>query len=320
VDSRPALDWSKRLGRWSIETGMNSMKVSPTISARVIDTHVHVWNVRSPWMAWLEERPVHWDVVRRDFAWQDLRRELDQARVSEVILVQACTTPAETRQLLGIAERESSVLGVVGWASLKSGRETAADLALLAGPGANKLVGIRNNHRWKPDGDVIATPQAIDSCRLLAERRLPLDLHFPDYKDLPLAAKLVQQVPEGTYVIDHLGKPTLDDPAAFAPWASAMSILSEFPNVYVKYSGWATFVRRTLACDVQKHVDFVLDKFGSQRVMFGSNWPVALVAGSYEQTYRATLEAASGLSPEACRNVFCDTAIRCYLRPHEARP
>jgi L-fuconolactonase len=285
----------------------------------VIDTHVHVWDFAAPWMMWLKERPPQWDIVRRDFTWDDLSTQLDSAGVAELILVQACPDPAETRELLQIAGRHNRILGVVGWVTLQSARRTAEELASFNGPGAEKLLGIRNNHKWAPDGDVVATAQALDSCRLLAERRLPLDLHVPDYRDLFVLVKLIEQVPEGVYIIDHLGKPLLDVPAAFAPWAEAMSILSSFPNVYVKYSGWATFMGRTLAADVRPYIDRALEKFGAQRVMFGSNWPVALVAGSYDQTYQATLDALTGLSPTELKSVLRDTALRCYL-PRGSKP
>lgn len=280
---------------------------------RVLDTHVHVWEYLSPWMTWLKERPPHWDVIRRDFTWEDICRELDAAGVAELILMQACTTPEETRMLLGVADGKSRVRGVVGWASLLSPHATERDLASLEGPGFDKLVGIRNNHDWAPDFGVIATPAAHDSCRLLAERKLTLDLHFPDYRDLLLTRDLVEAVPDGRYIIDHLGKPIIDDPAAFAPWAEAMTVLSEFPNVYVKYSGWATFVRRTRASDIQRYIDFTLEAFGADRVTFACNWPVALVAGSYRETLAASLEAVAHLPQPDLDKIFYDTAINCYL-------
>lgn len=282
-------------------------------SSRIIDTHVHVWDYRSPWMAWLEGRPPHWDIIRRDFAWSDLRGALDQAGVAELILVQACTTPEETRMLLALAAHQPSVRGVVGWATLQSAEATERDLSSLNGPGANKLVGVRNNHDWVPDGDIISRSQALDSCRLIAERGLTLDLHFPDYRTLTLAAQLAEKVPAGRYIIDHLGKPALDVPEAFAPWAASMTILSEFPEVYVKYSGWATFMRRTRAADVQRYVDFALERFGPDRIMFASNWPVALVAGTYHDTFAATLEAISHLSGADLDMILRGTAERCYL-------
>lgn len=282
---------------------------------RVIDAHIHIWTYDSPWMTWLKDRPPHWDIVRRDFTWSDLRSELEKAGVAEVILMQACTTPEETRMLLGVAHRESSVRGVVGWTTLKAPEATAQDLASFVLPGIEKLVGIRNSHGWAPDGDIIASQAALESCRLLAERRLTLDLHFPDYTTLHLAAKLAEAIPQGRYVINHLGKPTLDAPEAFAPWAEAMSVLSGFPNVYVKYSGWATFVRRTQAADVQRYIDFALHKFGPRRIMFACNWPVALVAGSYQDTFLATLQAISHLSASDLDSIFYGTATHCYLEP-----
>jgi L-fuconolactonase len=290
--------------------------VPPVIDAsdiRVVDTHVHVWTPEAAWMAWLSERPTHWDVLRREFSWNDLRRELDQASIADLILVQTGTAPVETQHLLIMAAPEPSVLGVVGWTSLKSAHETAAQLASFCGSGQHKLVGIRSMHGWKPDGDVLDTPQALDSCRLLVDRQLALDLLFPDHTYLHVAVNLIRQVPEGTYVINHLGKPALDNPDAFIAWSSAMAALSEFSNVYVKYSGWATFVRRTQASDVRQYIEFVLDKFTPERVMFGSNWPVALIAGSYQQTYRATLDAISQLSAAQRYEVLRGTALRCYL-------
>lgn len=284
-----------------------------TGSISVVDTHVHVWDYRAPWMRWLVDRPAHWDVVRRDFSWADLEREVDESDVAELMLVQACPDPQETRELLELASRHDRILGVVGWATLQSARDTERQLASFEGPGAEKLVGIRNNHQWAPDGDVLATPRALASCKLLAERRLPLDVHVPDYRDLPLVARLVQKVPEGTYVIDHLGKPALDSAEAFGPWADSMSLLSTFPNVFVKYSGWATFVRRTFAADVRPYIEVVLERFGPGRVMFGSNWPVALVAGNYPSTYRSSLEAIEHLSRPHLEDVLRRTALRCYL-------
>ena len=283
--------------------------------ARAIDTHVHVWDYDSPWMAWLVDRPASWDVIRRDFRWSDLRAALDTADVDELILMQACTTPAETRMLLDVASGQPCVRGVVGWATLTSPQATERDLTSFEGPGSNKLVGIRNNHQWAPDQDVIATPAAIESCRLLAERNLALDLHFPDYRTLPLAQKLAETVSEGRYIIDHLGKPAITDPEAFRPWAEAMSQLSMLPNVYIKYSGWATFLGRTKASDVKPYIEFALEKFGPGRIMFAGNWPVALVAGSYRDTYDASLEAIAGLTATELDRIFYDTAVNCYLRP-----
>lgn len=280
---------------------------------RVLDTHAHVWRASAPWMRWLADRPATWDVVRRDFTWEQLRGVLDAAGVAELILVQAGTDPQETRELLALAAVEPSVRGVVGWASLRSPQATEDDLALLAGPGAEKLVGIRNNHGWAPDGDVLATPAALGSCRLLGQRGLPLDLHVRDFTELPLVLALVEAVPEGRYVIDHLGKPALDEPGAFAPWAASMAALAGHPQVYVKHSGWATFVHRTVAADVRPYVEHVLERFGARRVMYGGNWPVALVAGGYAETYRATLDAITGLAVGDLQEILAGTAERCYL-------
>jgi len=278
-----------------------------------IDTHVHLWRYASPWMTWLADRPASWDVVRRDFAWDDLHAVLQAAGIDELILMQACTTPAETRFLLEVAEARPRVRGVVGWVSLAGLAATEADLAALEGVGREKLVGVRNNHGWAPDHDVIVRPQAAASCRLIADLGLTMDLHVPDYTALPAMQAVIERTAGGVFVIDHLGKPKLDDPDAFAPWAQAIDALSRLPSVYLKYSGWATFIGRARADDVRRYVDHALQAFGPERMMYASNWPVALVADSYAQTWAATLEAAPGLDATGWRHLLRQTALRCYL-------
>lgn len=283
--------------------------MTSTVGIPVIDTHAHVWDLDAPWMRWLDGRPATWDPVRRAVTWQDLRSELDAARVADVVLVQAGAAVQETRQLLDLAAREPSVLGVVGWVSMTSGRETEADLERLAGAGDDGLVGIRALHRWRPEDD-LAAPGTLDSCAVLADRGLPLDVFVNHHTELPLALQLAERVPR--LVLDHLGRPPLDDPGAFGGWAATMTELSRLPNVFVKYSGWATVTGRARAEDVRPFVDHVLAAFGASRVMYAGNWPVALVAADYASTYAATLDAISELSAEDLANVLYRTAEACY--------
>jgi L-fuconolactonase len=280
---------------------------------RIIDTHVHVWRSNAPWMSWLGNRPDNWDCVRRDFTLDDLTGVLDAAGVSDLILVQAGMTTAETYEMLELAREEPRILGVVGWASLQSVRAVEEAFASFEERGAEKLVGIRNNHRWAPDGDVIALPEARDACRLIARRGLAVDLHFGDYSELPIAFALVDAIPEARFVIDHLGKPLIKEPEAFDPWADAMATLSRAPNVFVKYSGWATFAGRARADDIRRYTERVLELFGPERLMYGSNWPVALVADNYQTTLEATLDAAGSADERALASIFRETALRCYL-------
>lgn len=281
---------------------------------RVIDTHLHVWDVAAPWMSWLNDRPLWWNPVRRDFTFTELREELDRAGVEELLLVQACTTTQETHQLLELAAEHDRILGVIGWATLSSPGATERDLdAFAVAPGAGKLVGIRNNHGWEPDGKVLETPGVVASCQAVADRGLTMDVHVADDTELPLVVTLAERVPELTIIVDHLGKPRLGDQSAFRSWSASMRQLAALPNVYVKYSGWATFTRRTLPTDVKAYIDVALDEFGSRRVMYGGNWPVALVAGSYGDTYRATLEAVADRTTTELQDMLHDTAISCYF-------
>ena len=211
--------------------------------------------------------------------------------------------------LLQVAAEQPSVLGVVGWATLRSAPEMESQLDSFEG----KLVGIRNNHLWEPDDDILSRTRCLDAVRLLTSRRLPLDLHFPDYTSLDLALYLAEAVPDARLVIDHLGKPDLRNPEAFAPWAAAIAPLSTLPNVFLKYSGWATFTGRTEASDVQRYIDHAIELFGPRRILFASNWPVALVAGSYRATYDATLATLAHLTEDDLDHIMYRTARRCYL-------
>jgi L-fuconolactonase len=263
-------------------------------------------------MRWLDERPKAWDPVRDSFSWARLRAELDAADVADLVLVQAGTSTIETKMLLDLADRQPSVIGVVGWVSLRSPQAAQRDLVSVDVPGS-KLVGVRALHRWKPDGEILADPEVVRSCRLLADRGLALDLFVNDHTELPLLLPLLEAVPDGRYVIDHLGRPPIgQDATAQRLWHLAMTRLAQLPNVYVKFSGWATNVERAVAADVVMYGNHVLATFGPSRTMYASNWPVALVAASYQDTYAATLQALAGLSSAELDDVLGNTARACY--------
>jgi L-fucono-1,5-lactonase len=286
---------------------------------RMVDAHVHVWDRSSPWMRWLDDRPKAWAPVRDSFSWARLRAELDAAGVADLVLVQAGTSTIETKMLLDLAEDQPSVIGVVGWVSLSSPKAAERDLESVDAPGT-KLVGIRALHRWAPDGEILADPEVVQSCRLLADRGLPLDLFLNDHSELPLLLPILEAVPDGRFIIDHLGRPPIGlDATAQRLWQVAMTRLAQLPNVYVKFSGWGTNVARAVAADVRMYGDHVLATFGPGRTIYASNWPVALVAASYRDTFTATLEALSGLSPAGLEDVLGNTARVCY-RPRSGGP
>ena len=280
---------------------------------RVIDTHVHVWTYASPWMAWIKDRPPTWDVIRRDIPWRELRAELDAAGVAEAILVQACPAADETLMLLDLAQREPSVVGVVGWVDLSSAPSTERQLAAFDAAGSAKLVGIRASNGWLPDTELLSNPAIVDTCALVAQRGLAIDVFVRDHAELPLVAAIARRVPSGRYIVDHLGRPPLDRPNAFRSWADEIDTLSELPNVAVKYSGWATFAGRAVAADVRPYVDHVLKRFGSGRVLYASNWPVAAVAADYATTYEATLSAIDDVGEGELDDIMYATAARWYL-------
>lgn len=284
-----------------------------TAPRRVIDTHVHVWKADAPWMKWLDDRPPTWDPVRRDFGFDELVLNLDQAAVAEMMLVQAGTDVRETRELLRLAAGERRVRGVIGWVSLRDPETTERHLAELASADAHGLLkGVRNNHRWTPDGDILESPRVLDACRVLEERDLRFDIHVEDDRDLPLVLKVAEAVPGLTVVLDHLGKPRIAEGRCFDDWTAWIRRLAELPNVYVKYSGWSTFLERAEASAVAPYITKVIQMFGSPRVMYGGNWPVALVTAAYLTTFEASLRALEDCSPTDLENIFHRTAAACY--------
>jgi L-fuconolactonase len=171
---------------------------------------------------------------------------------------------------------------------------------------------VRNNHGWEPDGEILADPAVIDSCKILAGEGLALDLHFRDQTELSLALRIADALPELTIIIDHLGKPLVKDTALFGEWKYSIDELAKRQNIYLKYSGWSTFLGQARADDIRGHVDHAFRAFSADRIMFGSNWPVALVASDYRKTFQATLDALPALSSDELNSFLNGTAVKCY--------
>ena len=276
---------------------------------RVIDTHAHVWSLDSPWMFWLPKEPFFVPKILHDYPFGQLISEMDASGVESVVLMQAGCDVAETRWFLELAASDR-VCGVVGWGTLTDPRETARQLdSLDANP---KLVGIRHNSGWVPDGEVLLEGRADESARALAERGLVLDVHMPDYRTLGPVFDFIARVPELTVMVNHLGKPDLTDPDSFAVWATGTARLATLPNAVIKYSGWSTRIEFPDPKRLQPYAEHLLEHFGDERLVFASNWPVALMSGSYHDVLQASIAALPGLDPVAAERIFAGNAERVY--------
>jgi L-fuconolactonase len=285
-----------------------------TVPALRIDAHHHFWDPARydyPWMAGEAMEP-----VRRPFGPADLAVELGPAGVTGTVLVQTISDLAETRQFLDIAVDSDYVRGVVGWVDLAA-PSVGDDLdALLDGPGGDHLVGIRHqvhdedDPRWLCRDDVRRGLLAVEA------RGLTYDI-LVRARELPAATETVAALPELRFVLDHIAKPRIAD-GRDERWRERLPALAAQPNVSVKLSGMVTEAVWTnwTADDLRPFVHFVVDRFGVERVMFGSDWPVCLLAGSYRSVSAGLTDALGPLSPDEESRIYRDNATSTYrLRP-----
>jgi L-fucono-1,5-lactonase len=274
----------------------------------VIDAHHHVWDLAvrdQPWLSGPDLAP-----IRRTFTVDDLRPAAQAAGVDATVLVQTVTEAAETPEMLALADADPLVAGVVGWADLTS-PAIADELArLAAGPGGARLAGIRHQVQSEPDPDWLRRPDVLRGLRAVAAAGLCYDLVILPHQ-LQAATYAAGAVPGLTLVLDHAAKPRIGgDPAG---WAAAVRALAARPNTACKLSGLATEAPHGAPAQAFAVVaDVVLSAFGADRVMFGSDWPVCLLASDYAGVMALARSLTAGLSPGERAAVFGATAARAY--------
>ena len=242
-----------------------------------IDTHQHFWRYNPEEFDWIDDSMA---ALRRDFLPHDLEPELAAAGFDGSIAVQARQTLDETRWLLDLAASSPLILGVVGWVDLRS-PDVRAQLDEFAGN--PKLLGIRHIVQSEPDDRFLLQPDFLRGISLLEEFDLTYDiLIYP--KHLPVAAEFVQRFPRQRFVLDHLAKPPIKS-GNLHPWDFGIRELAKSPNVFCKLSGLMTEAdwRNWKPEHIEPYLDVALDRFGPDRLMIGSDWPVCKVAASYSR-------------------------------------
>ncbi|KQT42964.1 amidohydrolase [Aureimonas sp. Leaf454] len=280
------------------------MSLSPRVT---IDSHQHFWQVSRGDYGWMGE---HVAPLLRDFMPDDLRPHLKRAGIERTIVVQAAETEAETDFLLDIARRTDIVAGVVGWLDMDDDGFPERLAHYRKDP---LFVGLRPMLQDLEDDAFILRPRVLDHLRLVAESGLAFDiLTFP--RHLPHVAKALDAVPGLKAVVDHLSKPAIAS-GLLDPWRDDIAALAAFPNVSCKVSGLVTEAAADWrAEDMRPYVDHVATVFGEDRLMFGSDWPVAKLAAGYGEVAglaRALLGAHFG--PDAMAKIFGGNAAEFYL-------
>jgi len=278
-----------------------------------IDAHQHFWIYNDREFAWLDESMA---ALRRNFLPADLQPELTANGFHGSVVVQTCQTLEETRWLLELSEKTSSVLGVVGWADLCS-PEIALQLRDLA---ANpKLIGLRHIVQSEPDDRFLLRPEFCRGIAALEQFDLAYDILIYA-KHLPVAIEFVKKFPRQRFVLDHMAKPPIKA-KEIDLWADGIRRLSAFPNVFCKMSGLVTEAdwHRWTPGDITPYLDVAFDSFGPDRLMIGSDWPVCLVAASYPQATGLVKDYILKRAPDRASDVLGGNAQRFWRLPQSAR-
>lgn len=277
----------------------------------IIDSHQHYWQREKSaagfdyeWLKATQHAP-----ICRDYLPADLKPHLAATGVEKTVIVQTQHHVEENRWVLGLAEENDFIAGVVGWVDLAN--EQCEDQ--LAEFNDNpKFVGVRHVTQDEPDDDFIIRPEILRGLKVLEKHSVPFDLLFYT-KHLHHAAQLACELPELPMVIDHLSKPKIKD-GRIESWKTDIRRAAEAPNIFCKLSGMITEAdwQNWKPADLKPFVEIALDAFGPERCMFGSDWPVCELAGSYEQVHSALVEVLGPLSETDFSNIFGDTAQRFY--------
>ncbi len=277
----------------------------------VVDAHHHFWPQPTPELyPWMTEPLAR---LRRPFGPDDLRPQLDAAGVDRTVLVQTRSSLDESIDLLATAASAGFVAGVVAWVDLTDPEVRRAIARLRAAPGGDRLVGIRHQVHDEADAGWLARAAVHRGLAAVAEAGLAYDL-LVKTPQLPAALAAAKALPGLRFVIDHLAKPRIAAGVEDLDWAARMMPFADLPNVSCKLSGMVTEAdwAKWQAADLQPYVDRVFSWFGEDRLLYGSDWPVCLVAADYGRVVDTLRQLLAGRSEEARRKVFGANAARIY--------
>jgi len=271
-----------------------------------IDSHQHFWKFDPIRDAWIDKTM---SVIQKDFLPQDLEPILKSNGIDGCVVVQSDQSEAENDFQLANADKHSFIKGVVGWVNLRAANIEERLKYYSQFP---KFKGFRHVLQGDPVRDLMLKPEFLNGISLLNKYGFTYDiLIFPD--QLKYAKELVAKFPEQKFVIDHIAKPYIKDKILLG-WAEDMMAFSEFKNVYCKISGMVTETNwnQWLPDEFEPYIDVVVESFGTDRIMYGSDWPVCLVSATYKQVYDIVKEYFSGYTAAEQAKVFGENAIKFY--------
>ena len=275
----------------------------------IVDTHVHLWHPKQLRYPWLAEVPA----LNRPYLLKDYIAASSALEIESIVFVQCDTHPddglKEPAWITALAAVEPRIQGIVAWAPLEEGEQVAPFVEKLA---ENRLVkGIRRLIQSE-SVDFCVQPNFVSGVKVLSRYGLSFDICI-FHPQLANAIRLVEQCPHVQFILDHIGKPDIKH-QLFDPWKQEIETLAAFPNVHCKISGLVTEadLEKWTPADLQPYIEHVINCFGFDRVIYGSDWPVSTQASDYPRWVQTLKDAVSGCSSEALRNLFRDNAIKFY--------
>lgn len=273
----------------------------------MIDAHHHLWKYSAAEYGWISpEMPA----LRRDFLPADLEAVMHHFGIDGTVAVQARQSIEETDWLLDLAARHSLIRGVVGWVPLVEGANVRRRLEKYAGN--RKLRGVRHVIQDEPDPRYILRDDFNAGVAVLPEFNLRYDILIFE-RHLPAAIQFVDRHPKQIFILDHVAKPQIKD-RVLSPWDRNMRELAKRPNVYCKLSGMVTEAdhKRWKPSDLRPYIDVALSAFGPKRLMYGSDWPVVLLAAEYVRWHDVVRQSIEKLSAAEQERILGGTAIEAY--------
>ncbi|MEV4516830.1 amidohydrolase family protein [Dactylosporangium sp. NPDC049525] len=287
---------------------------APQLRREIVDAHHHLWvRARHP-QPWISAATMA--AINADFTVDDLTPLAAAAGVTQTVVVQTISSAAETVDLLRLTRTTDLIGGVVGWVDLTAANVASRITRLQAGEGGDRLVGFRHLVQAEPDPGFLDRPDVRRGVAAVGAAGLVFDLVIRRHQ-LPAAVRLARDLPGVSFTLDHLGKPAQPS-SKHGGWARDLRTFAQLPNTTAKLSGLATEADWSAwtPAELRPAVEHALDVFGPSRLMFGSDWPVCLLATSYERWIEVLAALLHPLSEEDQAMIWGETARRVYkLRP-----
>ncbi len=279
---------------------------------KIIDTHVHVWNLRRAEYPWLQGDT---SLLKRSWAIEQLETERKEAGITSGVLIQASGNVEDTDLMLETAYKTEWIEGVVCWLPLKNTKATQ----FILGEKYLKekyFKGVRHQIHDEKDPQWLLQPAVIESLKVLAAHNIPYDVVavLPDH--IETALNVAEQVPELRMVFDHLSQPPIGTKEKFGKWGELMKAAAGHKNFHAKISGLGTasgnFKNRT-EDDIKPYVEFAIEQFGIERCFCGGDWPVSMLANNYTNTWKIYKDIVEQLVKEdEQEKIFYTNAQRFY--------